>query len=238
MDLPAKVRNFFEPALGLARAICCNAAKIPGRLSPSFFVARRPINQLAFLGIFLRGFHQPIQLSAGFGVALHLAVPIVVRPGMEQRLQLATLLRREAVNRGLDFSHRAHAGKLSPRRRGVNEPKPNFVQRRGRDIFIETKIKMFLAPSGAAYCGEMIFRRCRSDGAFRNRGNFLQRFRSWRSLNTRKLRTRLNIPCFTGKCTFKFLTSVGLTVSSKTDISQIVPARLRPVREFCRNIRF
>jgi hypothetical protein len=49
---------------------------------------------------------------------------------------------------------------------------------------------MFSAPSGAAYSGEMIFRRCRSHGAFRNRGNFLQRFRSWRSLNTRNLPQR------------------------------------------------
>jgi hypothetical protein len=43
---------------------------------------------------------------------------------------------------------------------------------------------------GAAYSGEMIFRRCRSYGAFRNWGNFLQRFRSWRSLNTRNLPQR------------------------------------------------
>jgi hypothetical protein len=33
---------------------------------------------------------------------------------MEQRFQLATLLWRELVNRSLDFSNRAHAGKLSP----------------------------------------------------------------------------------------------------------------------------
>jgi hypothetical protein len=61
---------------------------------------------------------------------------------------------------------------------GVNAAKLDFVQRRGRGIFVETKIKMFSAPSGAAYSGGMIFRRCRSYGAFRNRGNFLQRFRS------------------------------------------------------------
>jgi hypothetical protein len=61
---------------------------------------------------------------------------------------------------------------------GVNAAKLDFVQRRRRDIFVETKIKMFLAPSGAAYSGEMIFRRCRSYGAFPNWGDFLQRFRS------------------------------------------------------------
>jgi hypothetical protein len=61
---------------------------------------------------------------------------------------------------------------------GVNAAKLDFVQRRGRGIVVETKFKMFSAPSGAAYSDEMIFRRCRSDGAFRNRGNFLQRFRS------------------------------------------------------------
>jgi hypothetical protein len=95
---------------------------------------------------------------------------------MQQCLQLAPLLQREPVNRSLDFSNRAHAGKLSPMRFGVNAAKLDFVQRRGRGIFVETKIKMFLAPSGAAYSGEMIFRRCRSYGAFRNWGNFLQRF--------------------------------------------------------------
>jgi hypothetical protein len=39
---------------------------------------------------------------------------------MQQCLQLATLLQRESVNRSLDFSNRAHAGKLSPMRLGVN----------------------------------------------------------------------------------------------------------------------
>jgi hypothetical protein len=61
---------------------------------------------------------------------------------------------------------------------GVNAAKLDFVQRRGRGIFVATEIKMFSAPSGAAYSGGMIFGRCRSYGAFRNRGNFLQRFRS------------------------------------------------------------
>jgi hypothetical protein len=49
---------------------------------------------------------------------------------MEQRLQLATLLRREAINRGLDFSHRAHAGKLSATWVGVNAAKLDLTQRR------------------------------------------------------------------------------------------------------------
>jgi hypothetical protein len=78
----------------------------------------------------------------------------------------------------LDFSNRAHAGKLSAMRFGVNAAKLDFVQRRGRGIFVESKIKMFSAPSGAAYSGEMTSRRCRSDGAFRNWGNVPQRFRS------------------------------------------------------------
>jgi hypothetical protein len=37
-------------------------------------------------------------------------------------------------------------------------------QRRRRDIFVETKIKMFLAPSGAGYFAMIVFR-CRSYGA-------------------------------------------------------------------------
>jgi len=42
-----------------------------------------------------------------------------------------------------DFSNRAHAGKLNAMRFGVNAAKMHFVQRRGRGIFVETKIKMF-----------------------------------------------------------------------------------------------
>jgi hypothetical protein len=60
--------------------------------------------------------------------------------------------------------------------KGVNAAKLDFVQRRGRGIFVATKIKMFLAPSGTAYSGGTIFKRCRSYGAFRNRGKFLQIF--------------------------------------------------------------
>jgi hypothetical protein len=37
-------------------------------------------------------------------------------------------------------------------------------------------------------------------------------------------RARLNIPCFTGKCTFRFLTSSRLMVISKTGTAPNVPA--------------
>ena len=57
---------------------------------------------------------------AGGGIALHLLVPIVVLERMQQCLQLAALLQRELVNRSLDFSNLAHAGKLSAMRFGVN----------------------------------------------------------------------------------------------------------------------
>jgi hypothetical protein len=40
---------------------------------------------------------------------------------MQQGLQLATLLKRESVNRSLDFSNRAHSGKLSAIGNGVNQ---------------------------------------------------------------------------------------------------------------------
>jgi hypothetical protein len=120
MDWPAKARNSFGQAPESGQAIHCSAARIPGRPWPSFLVADRQVNQFAGLGILFRSFHQPIQLAARLGIRSHLAIPIVVRPGMEQRFQLATLLRRELVNRSLDFSNRAHAGKLSAMRKGVN----------------------------------------------------------------------------------------------------------------------
>ena len=123
MDWLAKARNFFGQVPELAWAIHCGAARIPGRLLPSFLVAGRQVNQFAGLGIFFRSLHQPIQLAARLSIRSHLAIPIVVRPGMEQRFQLATLLWRELVNRSLDFSNRAHAGKLSPMGKGVNAAK-------------------------------------------------------------------------------------------------------------------
>jgi hypothetical protein len=60
---------------------------------------------------------------AGGGIALHLLVPFVALERMQQCLQLAALLQRELVNRRLYFSNRAHAGKLSVTRIGVNAAK-------------------------------------------------------------------------------------------------------------------
>ena len=50
---------------------------------------------------------------AGGGVPFHLPIPIVILEWMQKRFQLATLLERELVNRSLDFSSRAHGGKLN-----------------------------------------------------------------------------------------------------------------------------
>jgi len=127
MDWPAKARNSFGQAPESGQAIHCSAARIPGRLLPSFLVAGRQVNQFAGLGIFFRSFHQPIQLAARLSIRSHLAIPIIVRPRMEQRFQLATLLRRELVNRSLDFSNRAHVGKLSAMRNDVNSAKSIIV---------------------------------------------------------------------------------------------------------------
>src|ERR1035437_6144970 len=80
-----------------------------------------------------RSRHHFVQLAARLGIRLHLPIPIVVRPGMKQRLQLATLLRRELLNRPLDFSNRAHGTKLSGMHYGVNsrpcpDPTPRLLQ--------------------------------------------------------------------------------------------------------------
>src|ERR1700733_6492645 len=61
---------------------------------------------------------------AGGGIALHLPVPIIVLERVQQCLQLATLLQRKLFNRVENFSNRAHAGKLSTMRFGVNKPNP------------------------------------------------------------------------------------------------------------------
>ena len=72
-------------------------------------------------GVFRLGVAMELVKFAGGGVCFHLLVPIVVRERMQQRLQLAPLLRREFLDGRPDFSNRAHAGKLSAIRNGVNE---------------------------------------------------------------------------------------------------------------------
>jgi hypothetical protein len=65
-----------------------------------------------------------IKLSSG-GIAFHLPIPIVILERMQQRFQLATLLQRKLFNRSENFSNRAHAGKLSALRKGVNAANAN-----------------------------------------------------------------------------------------------------------------
>src|ERR1035437_7636462 len=77
------------------------------------------VNESPGFGFGFRLAVQGVELSGG-GIALHLPIPIIILERMQQCFQLATLLQRELVNRSLDFSNRAHAGKLSAMRRSVN----------------------------------------------------------------------------------------------------------------------
>ena len=90
----------------------------------SFLPASREIHGLAGLGVLAGSRHHFVQLAARLGIRLHLPVPIVVRPGMKQRLQLATLLRREFLNRPFDLSNRAHGTKLNVMHYAVNSANP------------------------------------------------------------------------------------------------------------------
>src|ERR1035437_3269856 len=87
------------------------------------------VNESPGFGFGFRLAVQGVELAGG-GIAFHLFVPFVVLERMQQCLQLATLLQRELVNRSLDFSNRAHAGKLSAMRFGVNAAKLDLPQRR------------------------------------------------------------------------------------------------------------
>lgn len=86
----------------------------------SFPLANGKIHEVASSGVFAGSRHHFVQLTARLGISLHLPIPIVVRPGMKQCLQLATLLRRELFNRPFDFSNCAHGTKLSAVLYGVN----------------------------------------------------------------------------------------------------------------------
>src|ERR1035438_9332012 len=74
--------------------------------------------------------HELVELAGG-GIAFHLLVPFVVLERMPQRFQFATLLQRKIFDRIKNFSNRAHAGKLSAMRFGVNAAKLDLPQRRG-----------------------------------------------------------------------------------------------------------
>src|ERR1700677_2654719 len=120
MVWPAKAYNFFGQVIESSRAIHYSAAKIPGRLLPSFPVAGRKVNQLTVFGVLFRFPRQLMEPASRGGVTLHLPVPIIILKRMQQRLQLASFLWRKLVYRGLDFGNRAHIVNLSARRSGVN----------------------------------------------------------------------------------------------------------------------
>lgn len=84
------------------------AARTPDQPWTSFGTGRWKIHQFAGLGVFPGCRHHFMQLPSKLGVLGHLAIPIIVRPGVQQRLQLAPLLRGKLVNGSLDFSNRAH----------------------------------------------------------------------------------------------------------------------------------
>jgi hypothetical protein len=94
-----------------------NSFIISYRSDPSL---RRESQLLASLGDLAGSRDHFVQLAARLGIRLHLAIPIVVRPGMKQCLQLATLLRRELFNRPLDLSNCAYGTKLGIMHYGVN----------------------------------------------------------------------------------------------------------------------
>ena len=63
---------------------------------------------------------QFVQLAGG-DVAFHLLIPRVVLPIAKTARDVCALFERQRGNRSLDFSNRAHAGKLSAIGIGVNQ---------------------------------------------------------------------------------------------------------------------
>jgi hypothetical protein len=100
----------------------------------------RKVPKFSFGDVVVHLSHELVELASG-GITFHLPIPIIVRSRMQKRFQLATLLRRELVNRSLDFGNRAHAGKLSAMRKGVNGAKlicvSNWIERFGISAPVE-----------------------------------------------------------------------------------------------------
>ena len=72
-------------------------------------------------GVFGLGLAVKLVKFSGGGIGLHLSIPVVVRKRMQERLQFRALLQREFLDGRPDFSNRAHGGKLSAKRKGVNK---------------------------------------------------------------------------------------------------------------------
>ena len=68
-------------------------------------------SQLTSLALGLGFFHQEIELARG-RVGFHLAVPVIIRRGVELGEQLRPFLRRQMIDRLLDFLNRAHSERL------------------------------------------------------------------------------------------------------------------------------
>ena len=89
------IPNHHNGDLELCRASCCscNGSALNRRQNAGstfdFISARRwKIHELAGLGVLAGSRHHFVQFSTRFGIHLHLPIPIVVRPGVKQCLQL------------------------------------------------------------------------------------------------------------------------------------------------------
>jgi plasmid stabilization system protein ParE len=90
--------------------------------NPRAFWKSRKVAEFSVRDVVVHFGQQFVQLAGG-DVAFHLLIPLVVLPVAKTARDLGALFERQRGNRSLDFSHRAHAGKLSAMRFGVNAAK-------------------------------------------------------------------------------------------------------------------
>ena len=86
----------------------------------------RKVPKFSFGDVVVHLSHELVELASG-SITFHLPIPIIILERMQKRFQLATLFQRKLFNRSENFSNRAHAGKLSARRIGVNKAKARAV---------------------------------------------------------------------------------------------------------------
>src|SRR4051812_29929761 len=96
------------PGAGYLWAGDCERSRTLGWLSTS----RRFLKRTA-IDVCVNLREQPVKFSGGC-VGGNLSIPFVVSPAMQQTLQLRTFVKREPVDRGLNFLYGAHVKIISP----------------------------------------------------------------------------------------------------------------------------
>ena len=127
MDFFARAGIFSAPVFAPAWAECQSPPKNPRASWKS-----RKVAEFALGDVLVHLRQQLVQLAAG-DIAFHLFIPRVILPVIEATGDLRAFREGQRGNCRFDFSYRAHTGKLSAKRKGVNPANLPAIQRDHHD---------------------------------------------------------------------------------------------------------